>query len=246
MIGARAPKVVIGVPVFNSERFLEPTLRSLLLQDYPNMEAVISDDASTDRTLDLVRRVVGDDPRFRLVRRLSRGGWVDNYNALLPYSSGDYFAWVPHDDLYDSRYVGTLVELLERRQDAVLGYSAAVYLDEDRDGSPGRVWTGAGHMNVTTTRLSRAVRYLWWTEWEKALPFRGLVRASALRATGGLKPLPFGPDNVWLFQLSLLGTFAYHPHPLCQKRLYRGSTVVKPPSGVTTSPPTGMSYGYPT
>jgi glycosyltransferase involved in cell wall biosynthesis len=214
--------VVIGVPVCNAERFLEPTLRCLLAQDHPDLEIVVSDDASTDRTWEIAQQVAGDDSRFRFVRRQTRAGWIAHYNSLLRYNLGDYFAWVPHDDLYDASYVSTLVGLLERSRDAVLAYSAVIRRDEDR--ATVEPWPGAAHMAIAATPLARAIRYVWWTEWEKALPFRGIVRADALRATAGLREVRYAADDVWLLHLTLLGRFAHEPRALCQKRLYAGST----------------------
>ena len=59
----RAPKVVIGLPVYNSERFLRETLESVAAQDHPNLEIVISDDASSDGTLDICRDFARRDAR---------------------------------------------------------------------------------------------------------------------------------------------------------------------------------------
>ena len=47
------PLMTIGIPVFNEERFLDSALTSLRNQDYPNLEIAISDNASTDRTLEI-------------------------------------------------------------------------------------------------------------------------------------------------------------------------------------------------
>ena len=86
-----APKVVIGLPVHNSERFLPETLESIAAQDYPNLEMVISDDASSDGTGDICRDFARRDVRCRVERHPQRLGWIANYNSLLPYATGDYF-----------------------------------------------------------------------------------------------------------------------------------------------------------
>ena len=177
-----APKVVVAMPVHNSERFLPETIQSISAQEYPNLEIVISDDASTDRTLTLCDSFASNDPRVRIHRHPKRLGWIGNYNSLLKYATGDYFLWVPHDDLYEPHYVRDLVALLETRPDAVLAYSAARKIDV-----LGRVkgeWPGAGRMDYRGTRLLQGLRYLWWMEWEKFIPFHCIVRTSALRAAG--------------------------------------------------------------
>jgi glycosyltransferase involved in cell wall biosynthesis len=224
MTGGSHARVVIGLPVHNSERFLRDTLASVAAQDYPHLEVVISDDASTDGTLAICREYVTRDPRFRVVRHAERVGWIANYNSLLPHArGGDYFLWVPHDDLYDPAYVGTLVALLEARPDAVLAYSTTLGFD-----ATGRVvttWSGNEALHRATTPLARGLRYLWWHEEEEFIPFRGIVRSAAIRAVGGLEvgPWEIFADDLWLFRLALVGGFVHDARPLCRKRLYRGS-----------------------
>jgi glycosyltransferase involved in cell wall biosynthesis len=220
--GGRA-RVVVGLPVHNSERFLRDTLASVAAQDYPHLEVVISDDASTDGTPAICREQAARDPRFRVERHEGRVGWIANYNSLLRHATGDYFLWVPHDDLYDSAYVGALVALLEARPGAVLAYSTTLGVDET--GTVVRTWTGNDALHRATTPLARGLRYLWWYEAEKFIPFRGVVRSAALRTVGGLEVGPWEvyADDLWLFRLALLGDFAHDARPLCRKRLYQGS-----------------------
>jgi glycosyltransferase involved in cell wall biosynthesis len=219
----RAPKVVIGLPVYNSGRFLRETLESVAAQDHPNLEIVISDDASSDGTLDICRDFARRDARCRVERHRQRQGWIANYNSLLRHSTGDYFLWVPHDDVYDPAYVGTLVALLEARRDAVLAYSTTLAIDEH--GNILRRFAGNARLGRATTRLQRGLRYFWWTEDEKFIPFRGVVRSAAIRAVGGLENGRWGiyADDLWLFRLALRGGFVHEARPLCRKRVYRGS-----------------------
>ena len=219
----RAPKVVVGVPVYNSERFLRETLESVGAQDYANLEIVISDDASSDGTADICHDFARRDARCRVERHPQRLGWIANYNSLLRHSTGDYFLWVPHDDLYDPAYVGALVALLEARPDAVLAYSTTLGVDER--GSVFGTFGENAALGRASTRLQRALRYLWWAEEQKFIPFRGVVRSAAIRTVGGLESGPWGvyADDLWLFRLALRGGFVHEARPLCRKRFYGGS-----------------------
>ena len=62
-----APRVSLGVPLYNAERYLETCLDALLAQDYADFEIIISDNASTDRTWEICQRYAARDPRIRLV-----------------------------------------------------------------------------------------------------------------------------------------------------------------------------------
>ena len=57
------PRVSVGLPVFNGERFLEEALSALLAQTFQDLELIISDNASTDRTEAICRQYVRDDRR---------------------------------------------------------------------------------------------------------------------------------------------------------------------------------------
>ncbi len=217
----RSPRVVVGIPTCNSARFLQHTLDSVTGQTYDNLTIVISDDASTDGTLERCRALAERDRRVRVVSRERRLGWIGNYNALLDYADGDYFCWLPHDDTYAPEYIAAMVALVESDPSAVLAFSGAVLVDEMQGRQ--HPWTGSGYLDRSGTRLHRALRYLHWSEWEKGWPFHGLMRVTALRKTGGLRALRFAADNVLVFHLSLLGRFAEDSRPLCRKRLYPGS-----------------------
>jgi glycosyltransferase involved in cell wall biosynthesis len=202
---------------------LRETLESVAAQDHPNLEIVISDDASSDGTAEICHDFARRDARCRVERHPQRLGWIGNYNSLLRHCTGDYFLWVPHDDVYDPAYVGALVALLEARPDAVLAYSTTLAIDER--GTVLGTFGGNAALGRASTRLQRGLRYLWWAEEEKFIPFRGVVRSDAIRRVGGLESGPWGifADDLWLYRLALLGGFIHEDRPLCRKRIHRAS-----------------------
>ena len=94
MSRADAPLVTLGVPVFDGEPYLEQTLRSLLAQDERRLEVVISDNASTDGTEQVCRRIAAQDPRVRYTRASENRGAAWNYNRVLELASAPWFKWV--------------------------------------------------------------------------------------------------------------------------------------------------------
>jgi glycosyltransferase involved in cell wall biosynthesis len=114
------PLVSIGMPVFNGFPFLPQALESLLAQDYPNFELVISDNGSADQTgaycQDLARR----DPRIRYVRNDTNIGPMANFRQAVNLAKGEFFMWGADDDLWSKQYVSTLVKRLEEHPEAVL------------------------------------------------------------------------------------------------------------------------------
>jgi hypothetical protein len=102
--GVRLPRLSVVIPALDEADTLEPALRSLLAQDYPDIEVVLVDDRSTDGTGALMDRIAAGDPRVRVVHvtRLP-AGWLGKVNALrLGYgqTTGEYVLFTDADIHY--------------------------------------------------------------------------------------------------------------------------------------------------
>src|SRR5690606_35248430 len=73
----------VGVPLSNEEKYVEETLRSLCAQDYDDVVFFICDNASTDRTLEIVQDITAGDERFRIHRHEENIGASDNFKFAL-------------------------------------------------------------------------------------------------------------------------------------------------------------------
>jgi glycosyltransferase involved in cell wall biosynthesis len=98
--GPKIPLVTIVVPFFNDERFIGDCVRSIQAQDGVDWEIVAVDDCGTDRTADLVRDVMEEDPRIRLVRHDGNRGLAASRNTGLAYARGEMVAFLDADDFY--------------------------------------------------------------------------------------------------------------------------------------------------
>lgn len=110
----------IGVPVFNGEPYLAQSLEAILRQTFTNLEVIVSDNASTDRTGEICRSYAARDKRIRYSRSLTNIGLLPNFRRVLELASGEYFMWAACDDYWSPNYVETLVACLEQNPDAVL------------------------------------------------------------------------------------------------------------------------------
>jgi glycosyltransferase involved in cell wall biosynthesis len=198
------------MPVWNASAFIRQTLESVAAQTYPNLQVLISDDASDDDTAAICEHFAAGDARFRVHRQQVRRGWVGNANFLLDQARGDYLFFAFHDDPLRPRYVERLVDALDSHPAAVLAFSDIV--------SRGRVERYI-ELEGLTDRLQRSRRVirkrgLWW------IPNRGLFRAEAARRIGGMRRHLAGEykaDWPWLLHLALLGEFVRVPEPLIEK-----------------------------
>ena len=128
------PKVSIQIPTYNQQQYIAKAVESCLAQDYPNLEIVVADDCSTDRTREIVEGF--RDPRLRYFRNEINIGRVANYRkALYEYCAGDWVVNLDGDDYYTepgfiSRGVRLITEYSAKGFDVVF-YQAVMKLAND-------------------------------------------------------------------------------------------------------------------
>lgn len=93
------PLVTIAIPLYNSERYIDETIRSVLTQTYPHFELLIYDDASTDGSLTLAQAHAARDPRVRVIASPVNLGPEANWNRCVSAVAGTYFKLLCGDDV---------------------------------------------------------------------------------------------------------------------------------------------------
>ena len=119
--------MTVGIPTYNRAALSERAVRSALAQDYPAIEVVVSDDASTDDTGERLQRIAREDERVRYVRQDANVGHACNFQAVLDAARGDYFMWLSDDDWIDPAYVSRCLAVLREQPDHVLVTGLARY-----------------------------------------------------------------------------------------------------------------------
>lgn len=127
---ASAPKVSFGVPVRNGAPHIELCLQALLAQTLADIEVVVSDNASTDATEQICRRIAAADARLRYVRQAEDIGMVGNFRFVAEAARGAYFVWRAHDDLSLPDYAEKLAGLLDAHPEAVLAVGRVHWDDQ--------------------------------------------------------------------------------------------------------------------
>ncbi|MCB0397922.1 MAG: glycosyltransferase [Flavobacteriales bacterium] len=123
--------VSVVIPAYNQERFIAETLQSVLDQSYTNLEVVISDDASTDRTCDIIRGFADRDARIRPLFSEKNQGISQNFNRAFDHCQGEFTAFLGGDDVMLPGKIETQVNLLKVQPDVVLCHHDMIMFDSE-------------------------------------------------------------------------------------------------------------------
>ncbi|MBI2685135.1 MAG: glycosyltransferase [Acidobacteria bacterium] len=128
---AKLPLVTIITPCLNMESFIRKTIESVLSQDYPNIEYILVDGGSTDRTAEVICEFVAQYPdRMRLIVEPD-GGVAEALEKGLAAAKGKVFAYINADDTYFPGAVRTAVHWLQENPDNAGVYGNAYWIDND-------------------------------------------------------------------------------------------------------------------
>jgi glycosyltransferase involved in cell wall biosynthesis len=221
------PRVSILTPVYNGERFLSDTIKSVLAQEMPDWELIISDNVSTDRSAEIAQCYAQQDPRIRFFRNDVHVTAVENFNLCYHRSTPDstYVALLASDDWWEPSFLARTVAIAEERPEL-----AYVYTDMYRTDAEGRILNrysamyrhntpppGEHHalpgvfygtfINIMAALINRAVK-------AHIYPTHDLLDAS----------LPLTPDNdLWVHLITRGGRGYYIAEPLAYYRKHAGA-----------------------
>lgn len=169
------PLVSVIIPAYNAEPTLAETLRSAAAQTYPNLEILIVDDGSTDRTAEIADVFCRADPRARLLRK-ANGGVASARNFGIAEAAGEWIAPLDADDLWHPSKIAKQVSAaLAARERPGFVYCWYHHIDED-----GRVFA-SGTRRIIEGRAFAQLAYLNPVENGSALL---ILREAAERAGG--------------------------------------------------------------
>jgi glycosyltransferase involved in cell wall biosynthesis len=166
------PLVTIGIPVFNDEKYVSEAIADILSQTYSNLEIIISDNCSTDRTEGICREYASKDERIRYVRQESNIGQHGNFKYLLDHANGQYFMWAASDDRCNPEFIESLVESMEGDPNSAVAFCTYSEIDED-----GRLLSGEYRFNFSgASSLVRIAKFHLESSGRRDAFFYGLFR----------------------------------------------------------------------
>jgi glycosyltransferase involved in cell wall biosynthesis len=172
-----APRLSVGLPVYNGEKYLAESLDALLGQSYEDFELIISDNASTDGTAGICRRYMKEDSRIRYICQPRNIGAAPNHNFVVEQASGELFKWASADDLYGHDLLKCCVNALDEYPRVVLAHTWTALID-----SSGQV-TEAIEYPLATASSRAPDRFRSMLYGKAGDDSYGVIRTDVLRST---------------------------------------------------------------
>ena len=219
---APGPRVSIGLPVYNGQRYLRNAIESILAQTLTDFELIICDNASTDQTQAICSAFAARDGRVRYYRNEKNLGAAPNFNKAFELATGKYFKWAAHDDMYAPDYLAACVAVLDGDPSAVLCHAKTIVIDENGDVIPAAPIGGENPRYIEVPRRldskqphERFHDLLLSTR--MCYEIFGLMRTESVARTP-LHGSFYGSDKVMLSSLALAGRFVEVAQPLFYRR----------------------------
>jgi glycosyltransferase involved in cell wall biosynthesis len=202
------PLVSIGLPVYNADRSLQRAIDTLLAQDYPNFELIISDNASTDDTWNICQQYEAQDSRIRIYRNANNLGATANFERVFALAQGEYFCWAAHDDWWEPTFVSQCVKRLETVPDSPLCHVIHVEVNEKQE--PNEISYGVDLENNSVWQRTHSLMSAW------PMPnvyIYGLFRSAMLRQFMPVLKI-MAADTILLLKAAQLGPIVRVDEPL--------------------------------
>lgn len=199
-----APRVSVVIPCFNYAAYVADAVRSATTQTGVEVEVIVIDDASTDRSAEIVERISARDRRVTVVRQPSNSGPVATFNRGLDLASGEYLVRLDADDILTPGSLARSVSVARRFPEVGMVYGRAVPFVGD---PPSRASTGVTAVAVwrgqtwLADRCRSGVNVITSPE--------VLMRTSVARSAGGQRELAHTHDMEMWLRLAMLADVAH-------------------------------------
>jgi glycosyltransferase involved in cell wall biosynthesis len=213
------PKVVVGLPVYNGQKYIGAAIESHLSQSFPDFTLVISDNGSTDGTPDICADYARRDGRVRYFRSEQNRGILWNHRRVMDAiaNPNQYFRWAGADDILEPGLLSGMVEILDSRPEVVGVMPATKNIDDKGAiiGAMGRT------LDLQLNDVVERARKILVANYQHVIAY-GLLRAGALR-TMRTQPDYIGWDPIFIWELALRGQIFQLENVALLRRFHQGS-----------------------
>lgn len=186
--------VTVIVPVYNVDCYLDKCISSIVQQTYKNLEIIVVDDGSTDKSPEICDRWSQRDRRIHVMHKVN-GGLSDARNAGLAVSTGEYISFVDSDDWIKPKFIETLMISLQAEK-ADIAECGVIFVDKQEHILRERCYSGKKTVMSRIEALKALVKEegIYQTVWNKL--YRREVLEGVLFEKGR-----YNEDDFWTYQV---------------------------------------------
>ncbi|WP_025828663.1 glycosyltransferase [Acetobacter okinawensis] len=144
------PRVSVCIPSYQHKSFVKDSIYSVIAQTYQDFEMVVTDDGSTDGTVDIIESI--NDPRLKLKRFPENRGACCALNDTLQRAEGEYVCFLPSDDIFLPNKLEQQVAYLDAHPEIGAVFSYPVFIDEGNNVIPDQSSTFNGNVFLMQNR----------------------------------------------------------------------------------------------
>jgi len=126
------PRLSVIMSAYNSERYIDESIRSILNQSFRDFEFLIVDDGSTDKTLEILKRYSSEDARVKVIRNKVNVGLSRSLNIGIKETRGEYVARQDADDISTPDRLNKQIEFMQSNQDVSVSGTFYSMIDKDK------------------------------------------------------------------------------------------------------------------
>ena len=122
-------EITVIMPAFNEEDFIEIAIKSVIDQDFKNLELLVIDDGSTDDTAKIVKRLKNEDSRIKLLENQGKGV-SSARNTGIENANGNFICFLDGDDTFDSGVLTARLKVFHKKKKLALVHGSTRFIDE--------------------------------------------------------------------------------------------------------------------
>ena len=213
------PRVVVGLPVYNGQKYVVAAIESHLSQSFGDFDLVISDNGSTDATPEICADYASKDKRVKYLRSAENRGILWNHRRVFAAVEAptQYFRWAGADDIMEPGLLQAMVSVLDVRPEV----EAVVPDTKNIDDHGEIIGSMARTLDLQSPDVFERAHDVLMANYQHVIAY-GLLRVSTLRVMR-TRPDYIGWDPVFVWELALRGQMVQLAGPFLLRRFHAGS-----------------------
>jgi len=234
------PKVSVIIPVYNVEQYIRECLESVLFQTLSDIEILVVNDGTKDRSIEVIEDLIAGDERIRLINK-KNGGLSSARNAGLVTASGEYVLFLDSDDYLDKTALAILYTYAKENNIEELFYNAESFFEEkaeEENGNYKTYYNRNGRYSEVLTGQELFVKFVNNKDYKPSACLQ-LVKTEFLAENGiSFYEGILHEDNLFTLQCLLMAKRAAFLDEKLYKRRVHLESIMTSPKGMRNS------YGY--